>query len=86
MDNPSLRVQMNSSELEQVDVFNVLGLKIDSLLTFDQHVEKLCEKVGQRIGVLRKIKYFLLLEQRKLYYNAMIKRILLYGSTVWISC
>jgi hypothetical protein len=29
-------LRMNLSEL---DVFNLLGLKIDSLLTFDQHVE-----------------------------------------------
>lgn len=86
MDDSLLRVRMNSFELEQVDVFNLLGIRIDSLLTFDQHVEKLCEKVAQRIGVLRKIKHFLPLEQRKLYYNAMIKPTLLYGSTVWISC
>ena len=46
MGDALLRVRMNSFELEQVDVFNLLGLRIDSLLTFDQHVEKLCEKVA----------------------------------------
>ena len=66
--------------------YKLLGITIDSLLTFDQHVENLCKKVAQRIGVLRNIRRFLPLEQRKLYYNTMIKPILLYGSKVWVSC
>ena len=35
--------------------------------------------------MLRKIRRFLPLDQRKLYYNAMIKQIMLYASTVWTS-
>ena len=36
--------------------------------------------------MLRKIRRFLPLDQRKLYYNAMIKRTMLYASTVWTTC
>ena len=36
--------------------------------------------------MLRKIRRFLPLDQRKLYYNAMIKQTMLYASTVWTSC
>ena len=50
------------------------------------HVENLCTKLSQRIAVLRKIRRFLPLDQRKLYYNAMIKQTMLYASTVWTSC
>ena len=52
MDDSLLRLRMNLSELEQVDVFNLLGLRIesiDSLLTFDQHVDELCEKVASEL-------------------------------------
>ena len=33
-----------------------------------------------------KIRRFLPLDQRKLYYSAMIKQTMLYASTVWTSC
>ena len=36
--------------------------------------------------MLRKIRRSLPLDQRKLYYNAMIKQTMLYASTVWTSC
>ena len=36
--------------------------------------------------MLRKIRRFLRIEQRKLYYNTMIKQLMLYGSTVWSNC
>ena len=36
--------------------------------------------------MLTKIRRFLRSEQRKLYYNTMIKQLMLYGSTVWSNC
>ena len=39
--------------------------------------------LSQRIAVLRKIRRFIPIEQRILYYNAMIKQVMLYGSTIW---
>ena len=36
--------------------------------------------------MLTKIRRFLRIEQRKLYYNTMIKQLMLYGSTVWSNC
>ena len=36
--------------------------------------------------MLRNIRRSLPLDQRKLYYNAMIKQTMLYASTVWTSC
>lgn len=36
--------------------------------------------------MLRKIRRSLPLDQRKLYYNAMIMQTMLYASTVWTSC
>ena len=86
MEQSTLQLHVNSTELEQVSSRKLLGVTIDSQLTFDQHVENLCTKLSQRIAVLRKIRRFLPLDQRKLYYNAMIKQTMLYASTVWTSC
>ena len=86
MEQSSLQLQVNSTVLEHVNSHKLLGVKIDSHFTFDQHVEKLCPKLSQKIAVLRKIRRFLPLDQRKLYYNAMIKQQMQYASTVWTSC
>ena len=39
--------------------------------------------MSQRIAVLKKIKRGLPLAERKLYFNALIKPIMLYGSCAW---
>ena len=59
---------------------------IDQKLSFDDHIEELCNKFCQRIAVLSKIKRFLPLEQRKAFYDAVIKQTMLYSSNVWSAC
>ena len=86
MEHSTLQLHVNATELQQVNSHKLLEVMIDSLLTFDEHVEKLCTKLSLRIAVLQKIRCFLPLDQRKLYYNAMIKQQMEYASTVWISC
>jgi len=85
MEQSTLQLHVNSTEFEQVSSHKLLGVTINSQLTFDQRVEYLCTKLSQRIAVLRKIRRFLPLVQRKLDYNAMIKQTMLYASTVWAS-
>ena len=81
-----LQVQVNHAELEQVHTNTLLGVKIDGKLSFDEHIDDLCKTLSQRIAVLKRIKSFFPLEQRILYYNAMIKQVMLYGSIAWSSC
>ena len=65
----------------------LLGFEIDSELSFTYHVEKLCKKLSQRIGVLNeKIRSCLPTKQRLLYYNTMIRSVLHYVSSIWTSC
>ena len=49
-------------------------------------MDELTKKLGQRLGVLRKIKRFLPLDQRKLYYNTMFRQVMMYGVTAWANC
>ena len=88
LDNCSLELKLVNSDIEQVDSQKVLGVTIDKYLSFDVHVEELCKKLSQRIAVLRKIRRFIPIEQRILYYNAMIKQVMrmIYGSTIWSNC
>ncbi len=71
-------------------IFSVcLGSKIDLNEENQNLKERLVEMMHARTpgnAVLWKIRRSLPLDQRKLYYNAMIKQTMPYASTVWTSC
>ena len=69
--------------LETTTSHKLLGVYIDSDLSFNEHVEHLCNKLAKRIGVLRSIKHCLPFNERILFYNATIKPLFLYGGAVW---
>ena len=74
--------------LKIVNSATLLGLEIDNMLSFNLHVEMICKRLSSRIAVLRirKIRVFLPLSQRLLYYNAIIRPVLSYMSVIWSSC
>ena len=49
-----------------------LGIKIDNKLTFEEHVEGLCEKASQKINALARISSLIRFEQRKRIVNSFI--------------
>ena len=59
---------------------------IDEDLTYEVHVDKLCNKLSKRLGLLRHISPYLKKNQRIIYFNAVIKPLMMYASTVWTSC
>ena len=81
-----LNLTAHGNSTNQVKSEILLGLTIDSNLNFNDHIDTLCKKVSQRIGVLKNIKKNLPIKERILFFNSMIKHIMLYGSPVWDSC
>ena len=77
------KLSCKDSEIEQKTSYKLLGVKLDNHLSFTEHIDDICKKMSQRIAVLKKIKRNLPLAERKLYFNALIKPIMLYGSCAW---
>ena len=73
-------------KVEEVNSQKLLGVYIDKELNFTEHVDVTCKKLGPRSGVLKKTKRYLPPKETKLYYNAMIKPVMMYGCTIWCSC
>ena len=84
--NDELVVTVEDNWLINVKSATLLGLTIDSSLSFDCHVENLCNKLASQIGVLSKIRAFLPLKQRLLFYNAIIRLVMSYADIIWPSC
>ena len=81
-----INVSVNGSQLENVQCAKLLGLEIDKELAFHSHVDKLCKKLSQRIGILKKIKHCLQIKHRVLFYNAIIRPVMDYVSVIWSNC
>ena len=77
---------VEDNRLVKVKSATLLGLTIDSSLSFDCHVENLCNKLASRIGVFSKTRAFLLFKQRLLFYNAIIRPVMSYADVIWSSC
>lgn len=45
--------------IEEVSKFTYLGIVIDKFLIWDEHVKNLCSKLSCRVGLLKKLSYFL---------------------------
>ena len=81
----NLGVQTSSGHsLLQEPSAKVLGLEIDSELSFSTHVDSICKKLASRIGILNKIKINLPLSQRILFYNSITRPIFNYVNAAWL--
>ena len=54
-DSGKLEVVTDTAEIEQVASHKPLGLIIDQGLTYEVHVDKLCNELSKRLGPLRHI-------------------------------
>ena len=79
-------VFVNGKQLSNVDCATLLGVKIDSKLSFDEHIEKVCKKLVSRIAILRKIRACLPLKQRLQFYNSIIRPVMSYANVIWANC
>ena len=54
-DTGKLGVKADNADIEQVANHKLLGMIIDEDLTYEVHVDKLCNKLSKRLGLLRHI-------------------------------
>lgn len=78
-----VNVMYNGNVMEKVQEFKYLGIKFDSKLSWSAHTEYLCTQVSKRIGVIRRIKYFLPHQTVVLLSNSLVMPHFDYGCIVW---
>ena len=62
----------------------LLGVNIDSNLTFETHVQSLCKKASQKLNALLRVTWSLNFNQRKLLLNAFITSHFSYAPVFWM--
>ena len=81
--DPNLAIKINDKCIQNSECEKLLGVLIDQNLDFNQHIDYVCKNISSKIALLNKIKKFLPLQTRKLYYNAYILPVMDYCLTVW---
>ncbi len=78
-----LNVICNDFQLENVDNEKLLGITIDSTLSWSQHICNLISKISSRIGLMCRLRSYLPKEGLIMYYNAYILPLFDYCCIIW---
>ncbi|CAB4011773.1 Hypothetical predicted protein [Paramuricea clavata] len=84
--DPCLQLKIDGVDVSSVASKKLLGITLDSKMSYETHVEELAKKISKRLGFLKHISPYLKQHQRETFYTCVIKPTLMYGSVVWDSC
>ena len=80
-DPPTLKIR--GDQIQVSDTEKLLGVHVDNSLTWSSHVESTLKKCNSLLFLLNRIKQYLNVATRKLFYNAYILPHLDYCCTIW---
>ena len=80
------RIQLNNNQVDLSSEEKLLGVTIDSGLSFDSHINNVLKKCNSLLYLLSRIKMFLTVPMRKLFFNAYILPHLDYCCIIWGTC
>ena len=84
--NPTrLDLQFGSTTLTEVNELEILGVTIDSKLTWKKHVSNIASRAGQKLGALRRVANKLDKRGRATVYKAQVRSVMEYASLAWMS-
>ena len=61
----------------------LLGITLDSELTFEEHIIKICNIVNKKLNALHRIRSNMSLDKRKMYLRAFIESQFSYCPLIW---
>ena len=78
-----INIVVNSVSIENVTSKKLLGITLDSTLSWKAQVNSVTKKVNSKIALLKRINYFLNDDMRKMFYNAYIVPLMDYCCSIW---
>jgi hypothetical protein len=81
-----IEIYLDNEIIDVVTTFDYLGFRISNILSWEQHVSRICQRLYPKLGLLNRISSFLHSVILLRIYKQTIQPILDYGSTVWHEC
>ena len=79
-------LNFNNLTIKSSEEVEILGINIDNNLNFNNHINLISRKAGQKLSALLRISSNLNMKQKKLLYKSIIKSQFNYCPLVWIFC
>ena len=76
-------VKINDSIIKQTNCCKLLGLFIDSGLTWKSHIDDICKIIARNIGVFNRITHFFLGPVLDSLYSTLVVSYINYGILAW---
>ena len=67
-----VKLIINSIVINESNAVELLGITIDNMLTFNEHINNLCRNASYKLYAFRRIRKYLTQDQAKLLYIAFI--------------
>ena len=84
--NDDTPVMLNGQPTPRIHSIPCLGVTLDETLSWEEHIEAICKKVGAGIGMLKRIKPFVPAQMLQPIYSALIQPYFDYCSPLWDTC
>ena len=81
-----VKLIINSIVINESNAVELLGITIDNILTFNEHINNLCRNASYKLYALRRIRKYLTQDQAKRLYNAFINSQFNYAPVIWMLC
>ena len=75
---------IDNKHIESEDIHELHGINIDSKLTLENHINKLCKKTGQKLNAHARISNYMTFDKRKTIIKAFITSLFNHCSPMWI--
>ena len=80
----NVHVNIGTTQIENSKYQKLLGFNIDSKLTFEDHINRICKKTSAKLNALSRISYYLDPLKRRLLLNAFFTSQFNYCPLTWM--
>ena len=85
-DNITQVIRLNNHDINTTSSLKLLGVTIDSELNFSEHINTICKKASQKIGVLMRLRNLIPTNAKLVLFKTAILPHLTYCHLVWHFC
>ena len=82
----NINIDIDGNKVSHYQNIKLLGVNIDSQLTFNDHISEICKKVSQRVGVMTRLRNLIPTTAKLQLYKAAVLPYLTYCSIAWHFC
>ena len=79
----SILISADDIPLDNVDSYTYLGIVINNRFSWTDHIDYIRGKISEKLSLLRRIKSYLPLNARIMFFNSFILPLFDYGDIIW---